>query len=493
MVSSEVRVRIAPSPTGYFHVGTARTAIYNWLLARKLGGKFLLRIEDTDRERSKKEYVDIILDGLRWLGLDWDEEIVYQSARIMENMYRPHIDRLLEEGKAYRCFYLPDELKSEREKAREEKRNFKARKYRDIAPEEVEQYMQDGRSFTVRLKLPTEGEAVFHDEVSGDVQRSYDDLDDLIIMKSDGAPIYNFAVVVDDHDMAISHVIRGNDHITNTFYQVEIYKTLGWDIPQFAHLPMILRPDRSKVSKRKGDKGMTEYRADGYLPQALMNYAVLVGWSPKDDREKMSVDELIESFSIEGINPNNAIFDIEKLNWLNGEYLREMDSNKLVYLVSPYLIEAGLTTKYWIETNWHYCVKIIDTLKDRCKVLKDYVHLGRYFFKEPVSYEPKGMKKYFQTLDTASILRELNNEFAGISDDKWGAESTAAAVAGIANEYNVKSAKFIHPTRLAVSGVTTGPGLYEILGVLGRQRVQERIDTAIGYIEKGEFPEQEDV
>jgi glutamyl-tRNA synthetase len=491
MVSSEVRVRIAPSPTGYFHVGTARTAIYNWLLARKLGGKFLLRIEDTDRERSKKEYVDIILDGLKWLGLDWDEEIVFQSARIMENSYRLHIDKLLEEGKAYRCFYLPDKLKSEREKAREEKRNFKARKYRDIAQEEVERYMQDGRSFTVRLKLPTEGEAMFHDEVSGEVRRSYNDLDDLIIMKSDGAPIYNFAVVVDDHDMAISHVIRGNDHITNTFYQVEIYRALGWNIPQFAHLPMILRPDRSKVSKRKGDKGVTEYRADGYLPQALMNYAALVGWSPKDDREKMSVDELIESFSIEGINPNNAIFDIEKLNWMNGEYLREMDSNKLIELVSPYLIEAGLTTKYWIETNWHWTVRVIDALKKRCRLLTEYVELGHYFFKSDFDYDSKGVRKHFKAEGAAGLLQSIREEFAQMS--KWSKDNLEMALRDLADRLEVKPARLIHPTRLAVSGMTKGPGLFDILELLGETEVQKRIDRAIVYIEKGEFPEQEDV
>ncbi len=490
MVSGEIRVRIAPSPTGYFHVGTARTAIYNWLLARKHSGKFLLRIEDTDRERSKKEYVDIILDGLKWLGLDWDEDIVYQSKRIAENSYRPHIDRLLEEGKAYRCFYEPDELKAERDKARKEKRNFKARKYRDISPDEAERYMKEGRSFTVRLKLPTEGEAVFHDEVSGDVRRSYDDLDDLIIMKSDGNPIYNFAVVVDDHDMEITHVIRGNDHITNTFYQIEIYKALGWEIPKFAHLPMILRPDRSKVSKRKGDKGVTEYRTDGYLPQALLNYAALVGWSPKDDREKMSIDEMIESFSLDGINPNNAIFDIEKLNWLNGEYLREMDSNKLVDMVSPYLIEAGLTTIYWIETNWHWTVRVIDSLKDRCRLLTEYVELGHYFFRSEFDYDAKGVRKHFKADGTAGLLQSVLDDFEGVS--RWNKDTLEKVIRDLADKLEIKPAKLIHPTRLAVSGMTKGPGLFDILELLGKTEVQNRINRAIEYIEKGEFPEQED-
>ncbi|MBU1320007.1 MAG: glutamate--tRNA ligase [candidate division Zixibacteria bacterium] len=484
----DVRVRIAPSPTGYFHVGTARTAIYNWLFAKKHGGKFLLRIEDTDLDRSRQEYVDIILDGLRWMGLSWDEEIVYQSERM--ETYSPHAERLLTEGKAYRCFCSPEELTAEREYAQKNKLPYKySRKCRSLSPDEIEKNLSDGRKFTVRLKLPVEGTASFEDAIAGKLNCSYDELDDLIILKSNGRPIYNFVVVVDDHDMRISHVIRGNDHITNTYYQVELYKALEWDIPEFAHVPLILRPDRSKVSKRKGDKGVTDYKDEGYLPQALVNYSALVGWSPKDDREKMTIDEMIEAFSLEGVNPNNAVFDIEKLKWMNGEYLREIDSNKIVDLVVPLFIEAGLTTKYWVETNWHWTVRVVDALKERCRLLSEYAEKGSYFFTSNFEYDPKGVRKQFKADGVASILTDIKERFEQV--DVWMKEGLEETLRILAEDKDLKAGKLIHPVRLAVSGMTGGPGLFDILELLGQKEVQARIERAIKYIERGEFPEQE--
>jgi len=296
-------------------------------------------------------------------------------------------------------------------------------------------------------------------------------------------------VVVDDHDMRISHVIRGNDHITNTYYQVELYKALEWDTPKFAHVPLILRPDRSKVSKRKGDKGVTDYKDEGYLPQALVNYSALVGWSPKDDREKMTIDEMIEAFSLEGVNPNNAVFDVEKLKWMNGEYLREIDSNKIVDLVVPLFIEAGLTTKYWVETNWHWTVKVIDALKERCRLLSEYAEKGSYFFTSNFEYDPKGVRKQFRSDGAASILADINERFQQV--DVWKKESLEETLRILADEKDLKAGKLIHPVRLAVSGMTGGPGLFDILELLGQKEVQSRIERAIKYIERGEFPEQE--
>lgn len=488
MSTSEVRVRIAPSPTGYFHVGTARCAIYNWLFARKHNGKFLLRIEDTDEERSKKEYIDIILEGLKWMGTPWDDDIVRQSERI--GSYSPHAERLLNEGRAYRCFCTPDELNEQRQIAQKNKTDYRYnKKCRDLSEQEVAKNLADGKPFTVRLKLPLDGDAVYTDSVYGEVKRSYNDLDDLIILKSDGRPIYNLAVVVDDHDMGITHVIRGNDHITNTFYQIELYRALGWDVPEFAHLPLILRPDRAKVSKRKGDKGVTDYPAEGYFPDPFVNYLALVGWSPKDDREKMTRDELIEAFSLDGVNPNNAIFDTEKLTWLNGEYIRTTDNNELVDLVSPYWIEAGLTTKYWVETNWHWAVAVVDALKERCKVLTDFVKLGSYFFKTVTEYDAKGVRKHFAKDEAAELLRELRNRYESI--DKWSKENLEQILRDVAEEKEVKPAMLIHPTRLAVSGLTGGPGLFDILELVGQKEVQQRLDRAINYIEAGQFPERE--
>jgi glutamyl-tRNA synthetase len=487
MSISEVRVRIAPSPTGYFHVGTARCAIYNWLFARKHGGKFLLRIEDTDESRSKKEYLDVILDGLKWMGLHWDEDIVYQSRRM--DSYAPHAERLLKGGRAYRCFCTPEELKQKRERAQREKKDYRYdKKCRKLADAEIAANLKQGRTFTIRLKLPSEGEALFDDLVYGSLRRAHADLDDLIILKSDGRPIYNFAVVADDHDMGVTHVIRGNDHVVNTFYQMEIYRALGWDIPQFGHLPLILRPDRAKVSKRKGDKGVTEYAPEGFLPDPFVNYLALVGWSPKDDREIMTRAELIGAFTLDGVNPNNAIFDVEKLRWFNGEYIRSTDDNKLVDLVSPFWIEAGLTTKYWIETNWHWAVKVVSALKERCKVLADFARLGGYFFKPVVGYDQKGVLKHFAGPDSADLLNGLRDRYARIG--RWDKESLEANLRSFAQERKVKPAAIIHPTRLAVSGLTGGPGLFDILYLLGRQEVQARLDRAIEYIEAGGFPEQ---
>jgi glutamyl-tRNA synthetase len=484
MTERKIRVRIAPSPTGYFHVGTARTAIYNWLFARKHGGEFLLRIEDTDEERSKKEWVDIILDGLKWMGVPWDGEVVYQSQRM--GIYAPHADRLVAEGKAFRCFCPPQESVVGKDAS---ERSFKySGKCRDLPNEEIEQKLAAGVPSAVRLKMPKTGEATFTDAVYGKVNKAYEDLDDIIILKSDRRPIYNFAVVVDDHDMSISHVIRGNDHIANTFFQVELYKALGWDVPEFSHLPLILRPDRSKVSKRKGDKGVTEYFAEGFLPEAFVNYLALVGWSPKDDREKMTREEMIAAFTLEGINPNNAIFDVEKLLWMNGEYIRQMDSNKLVELAAPYFIDAGITTKYWIETNWHYVVKVIAVLKDRCKLISDFAKFGGYFFRSDFDYDPSGVKKHFAVDGTAENLRKLESSFSEIDDKNWSHDTTMQALTALATELGIKPAQLIHPTRLATSGATVGPGLYELLAALGKDRVQNRLERAINYIEKGQFP-----
>ncbi len=485
MGSNGVRVRIAPSPTGYFHVGTARCAVYNWLFARKHGGKFLLRIEDTDESRSEREYIDIILSGLEWMGLTWDEDVVYQSRRI--ESYAPHAERLLEEGRAYRCFCTPEELNEHRKIAQREKRDYRYnKKCRDLAEGEVQSRLREGVPFTVRLKLPLEGEASFTDIVYGELRRAYTDLDDLIILKSGGRPIYNFAVVVDDHDMGITHVIRGNDHVVNTYSQIEIYRALGWDAPQFGHLPLILRPDRAKVSKRKGDKGVTDYRLEGFLPDPFVNYLALVGWSPKDDREKMSRSELIEAFSLDGVNPNNAIFDIEKLTWLNGEYIRGTEDSELLDLVLPYWIGAGLTTRHWIETNRRWAVRVIALLKERCKVLSDFVRLGCYFFKPASDYDPKGVRKHFQPEGTAELLRELRGRYARI--DKWDEDVLDQVLRSVAENRQIAPARLIHPTRLAVSGLTAGPGLFDILCLLGAEEVQARLDRAIEYIEAGRFP-----
>lgn len=481
MSSSEVRVRIAPSPTGYFHVGTARTAIFNWLFARHLGGKFLLRIEDTDTERSRKEYVDVILDGLKWLGMDWDEEIVYQSSRLLS--YKPFAMELVERGAAYRCFCSAEELSQKRQASQQAKMNYHYdRSCRNLSSEQITANLEAGKSCVIRLKLPLDGIARFDDIVLGKLEKDYQELDDFIILKSDGNAIYNFAVVIDDHDMRISHVIRGNDHMTNTFLQVEIYRALGWELPAFAHLPMILDTNRNKVSKRKGAKGVTDYLQEGYLPEAIFNFLALLGWSPKDDREKMLRQELVDAFALEGINPANAIFNPEKLLWLNGEYIRAKSNHEVAVLLAPMLIERGLTTKYYLETRWQWLMKIVGLLKERCKLLTDFVEMSSYFFSDKFEYDAKGVSKHFG-VDAIKYLGALAERFDALSElTETKAEEILRAYA---DELQVKPAVLIHPTRLAVTGSTAGPSLFGLLEAVGKDKVVARLRRAISYIKQG--------
>jgi glutamyl-tRNA synthetase len=480
MTFSEVRVRIAPSPTGYFHVGTARTAIFNWLYARSTGGKFLLRVEDTDAERSRQEYVDVILDGLRWLGMDWDEEIVHQSARLQS--YKPFVMQLVEKGSAYRCFCPAEELSRKRQAAQLAKVNYHYdRVCRDLSLEQVKANLESGKPYVVRLKLPTDGIASFDDVVLGRLEKDYRELDDFIILKTDGNSIYNFAVVVDDHDMRISHVIRGNDHMTNTFLQVEIYQALGWELPTFAHLSMILDTNRTKVSKRKGAKGVTDYQHEGYLPEALFNFLALLGWSPKDDREKMTRRELIDAFTLEAINQANAIFNPEKLLWLNGEYIREKSNHEIAALIAPLLVERGVTTKYYLETRWQWLMKVVGLLKERCKLLTDFVEMSRYFFTDNFEYDAKGVAKSF-TPEAAQHLTVLAERFETVGElTEAKAESI---VRTYAEELGIKPAVLIHPTRLAVTGVTGGPSLFGLIEVVGKERIVARLRRAIASIKQ---------
>ncbi|MBN2357333.1 glutamate--tRNA ligase [candidate division KSB1 bacterium] len=475
----EIRVRIAPSPTGYFHVGTARTAIFNFLYARAKGGKSILRIEDTNLEKSSQEMVDIILECLKWLKIDWDEGPYYQSKRF--DLYPPYVEKLLKEKKAYRCFCTPEELDSKREEAQKNKQNYTYdRACRDLSEDEVRANLKAGKKFTVRIKLPTGGEAKFTDEVYGDLTKQYEELDDFIIVRTDGSPIYNFAVVIDDIDMKISHIIRGNDHIANTFKQIEIYKALDEPLPVFTHLPLILRPDRSKVSKRKGDKSVTEYRDEGYLPEALLNSLALLGWSPKDGREIMTMEEMLEAFDFSGINPNNCIFDPVKLTWMNSQYLMALDNHTLVQLIAPFLIKDDLATKYWIETRWQWLMRVVENLKERCGTLQEFADNGSYFFKGDFEYDPKGVKKRFMADGLADKLEEVRLEFS--KDYELKKDTAENIVREKAEKFGLNPADLIHPIRLALTGRTGGPGLFEIVELVGHPEVDKRLTRAIEYI-----------
>ena len=479
MTDSPVRVRIAPSPTGYLHVGTARTAEFNWLFARQSGGKFLVRIEDTDQERSRPELIEPILDALRWLGLDWDEEPIYQSKR--GELHAAAAQKILETGQGYRCFCTPDDLKAAREEAKRVKgpMQYNRRCYH-LSQEEIDARLANGEPYAIRLFIP-DGDVGFTDLVSGDLSRSSADIEDLIIARSDGTATYNLAVVVDDHDMGITHVIRGNDHITNTFKQILCYRALGYEPPVFGHVPLILRPDKKKVSKRLGDKDVNEYSTEGILPEAMFNYLCFLGWNPKTDQEVYSRDELIKLFTSDNFNPSNAVFDEEKLEAINREHIMRKSDHELATMVAPMLVEADLTSKYWLETRWEYLCRVIGVLKERVRRVQDFVTIGGYFFLFDGHYDEKAAAKNF-TPEAAGLLRSLADRFEALPE--LTLENAEEAIGATADAAGVKKAAVIHPTRLAVSGVPAGPGLYDILTLLGKNNVVERLRQAADYISK---------
>ncbi len=477
MSENEIRVRIAPSPSGYLHVGTARTAIFNWLHARNKRGKFLIRIEDTDQARSDASLVQPILDALKWLGIDWDEEPCYQSQRLSN--YRKYVDRLLETGRAYRCFCTPEELETRRNLAMAEKKPVQYNRHcLNKSPEEIERLLAESRPYAVRIKIP-DGETTYKDLILGDITRQNSEIEDLVICRADGMAVYNMAVVVDDYEMGITDVIRGNDHITNTFKQIHIYLALGLKPPRFAHVPLILRPDKKKVSKRLGDKDVAQYGAEGILPEAMFNFLCLLGWSPKDNREFLSIDELIKIFVLENVNGANPVFDEEKLLALNAEYIRSYPDYKLADIIAPELVRAGYTTRYWLETRWDFLLMIVGMLKERCRRMTDFIAMSEYFFHSEFEYEKEAASKRFNP-EAVDRMTRLLNKFTEMTG--FRVDSIEAAIGGMAEELKIKKADLIHPVRLAVSGVSFGPSLYHILEALGKEEVIKRLNRAINHI-----------
>lgn len=465
-----VRVRFAPSPTGYLHIGGARTALFNWLFARHNNGKFILRIEDTDRSRSTEEYIEAIIEGMKWLKLDWDEGPFRQTDRF--EIYRRYVDRLIAEGKAYRCYCTPEELEERRKKAISEGRTPKydgrCREIRGPIPDRVS---------AIRFKMPQGGQVVIKDMIKGEVIFENSQLDDLIIMRSDGTPTYNFVVVVDDVEMAITHIIRGDDHLNNTPKQVHIYRALGYEIPEFAHLPMILGSDRARLSKRHGATSVLAYREMGYLPDALVNYLVRLGWS-YGDQEIFSRQELVEYFSFENVGKSSAIFNPEKLLWLNSQYIIRSDEKELAELIVPFLIKEGIIHEgHKVDIEW--LSRAVRTLKERAKTLVELARMLRYYIAEEVEYEEKARDK-FLTPDTLPGLQELRNSLECLHD------FTVAAIEDIFREHisrhKIKLGQIAQPIRVAMTGGTESPGIFEVLEVMGKEKVLKRLDRAIEYI-----------
>lgn len=435
----------------------------------------MVRIEDTDQKTAKPELIDPILDALKWLGVDWDEPPVFQSRRL--ELYPKYIEELLKTKKAYRCFLTPEQLDAERKILQKGKKPIRFSD-RDLTEDQIAERLDRGEPYAVRMKIP-EGESSYDDLVLGKITRNNNEIEDFAISRNDGRALYNMAVVVDDHDMGITHVIRGNDHINNTFKQIMIYKALDCELPQFAHVPLILRPDKSKVSKRKGDKDVAEFGREGILPEALFNFLCLLGWSPKDDREYLSKSDLIDIFRLENINPSNPIFNEEKLLAMNAGYIRSYPEYKLAQLTAPMFVEAGLTTRYWLETRWEYLLRIIALLKERSRRLTDFPEQALYFFYSEFDYDEKAAAKNFND-DGRKYLQKLSDSIEAL--EIYNKENLEQVFNDVTEELDVKRGKLIHPARLAVSGVPHGPGLFDLLEVLGKDQVLIRMQRAIDYI-----------
>lgn len=468
--------RFAPSPTGFLHIGGARTAIFNWLLARKNKGKLLLRIEDTDKARSSAEFIDQILNSLKWLGMDWDDEPVYQS----QNEQR-HIDianSLLKNNKAYRCFCSPEILKEKRLIAEKNKSEYiYDGTCRILSENQVDENISRGLKYSIRLKTYP-GDTKFEDSVMGEISLNTKEFGDFIIVRSNGTPVYQLAVVVDDHDMGVTDVVRGADHLLNTPKQQLIYNAMNWKIPIFAHLPLILGTDKKRLSKRHGSTSVEEFRSNGILPEAMFNYLCLLGWSGGDDREIYKKKELIESFSIEGINNTNAIFDEKKLMWLNGKYLSVSESEYLLKKTTKFVSEERKIS----ESQKISLRKLSELVKIRAKTLNEFENGLDFFYNSPETYNEKGIKKYFCTDTSISLLENTKKTLELVTD--FSIENIEKNIRDLAESSGVSAAKIIHPLRLALTGDIASPGIFEIIELLGKKETLHRIECAIQFIKK---------
>jgi len=460
---SEVRLRFAPSPTGFLHIGGARTALFNWLLARKEKGKFILRIEDTDVARSTQESTDAILEGMTWLGLDWDEGPYYQSDRFP--LYREFVDKLLAEDKAYKCYCTAEELDRKRELATAEGRKPKydgsCRELKEDRP---------GAPFVVRFRSPQQGATAFDDLIKGRISFQNEELDDLIIQRTDGTPTYNYTVVIDDATMGITTVIRGDDHINNTPRQIVMYEALGYPVPKFAHVPMILGADKSRLSKRHGATSVMAYRDMGFLPEAMVNYLVRLGWSHGDE-EIFTLGDLIEKFTIEAVGRSAGVFNPDKLLWLNAHYIKIGDPQRLATLLLPFLAERGIDVGAGPELT-----AVIRTLQERSRTMLEMADGAIFYYKPEFEYDEKSVAKFLTPAG-----RELCAELAARLEksEDVGHDAIAALFDGLCADRGVKMKDVAQPARFALTGGAASPGIYEVIGVLGRDETVRRIRRAL--------------
>lgn len=464
-----IRTRFAPSPTGALHIGGVRTAIFNWLFARHHGGRFILRIEDTDQARSTDESLAEILEGMRWLGLDWDEGPTRQSERL--SVYQEYARKLVDAGNAYRCYCTPEELEERRKEVQKQGKVYRYEgRCRNL------QSQPSDEPFAIRLKTPEVGNIEVEDLIRGTVTFDAKEIDDFVIQKMDGFPTYNFAVVIDDATMDITHVIRGDDHLSNTPKQILIYEALGYDTPKFAHVSMILGSDKTKLSKRHGAASVTAYREMGYLPEALVNYLTRLGWS-YGDQEIFSKEELIQKFTLDNVGKSPAVFNPEKLIWLNGWYIRNKPAKEIAELVIPFLEKKGIQVT--LDEGF---IKIVDSLRERAKTLVEIADSADYFFTNEIKYEEAAQKK-FLTPEVLPILEALVSRLSSLNNFQASEMQNIFKV--IMEERGAKMVQVAQPVRVALTGGTVSPGIFEVMEILGKDKVIERLKKAISHISKG--------
>jgi glutamyl-tRNA synthetase len=463
---TKIRTRFAPSPTGDLHIGGARTALFNWLLARHAQGAFILRIEDTDVARSTGESIQVILDAMTWLGMDWDEGPFYQTERV--SLYQEAAEKLLKEGKAYRCYCTPEELETKRGKALQA--GIKPKYDRTCLGRKS---FPSGRSSAIRFLSPEEGKTVVEDLIQGRVEFGNSELDDLIILRSDGLPTYNFSVVVDDATMGISHVIRGNDHLNNTPRQIQIYQAMKYPIPKFGHVPMILGPDKKKLSKRHGAQSVMEYQKMGYLPQAVINYLVRLGWS-YGDQEEFTGEELIEKFNLEAVGRSAAAINPGKLDWLNAQYIKKIELDELVQRVRPFIEAKGYS-----NLDSHLLKKALLSLRERVKTLVEMAEASEFYFCEEIAYDEKAAVKFLNR----EVMPMLHQVITSLSkESSLEKENVHRLIQQLAEARGETLVKIAQPIRVALTGKTVSPPIDEVMEVLGREIVVQRLRGAVEYI-----------
>ena len=479
-----LRVRFAPSPTGYLHIGGARTALFNWLFARRHGGVFVLRIEDTDAERSSSEMVDAVLDGMRWLGLEWDEgpkvdgpyAPYFQSERL--ETYRAMADGLVASGKAYYCYCTPDQLLDRRSAAEAMGSAWRYdRACCALSADTRAAYERDKRPKAIRFFVPP-GVARFVDQVHGPIEFDNANIEDFVILRSDGYPTYHLSVVADDVAMKMTHVVRGDDHISNTPKHVLLYDAVGAAVPEFAHVPLILGPDKKRLSKRHGATSVMEYARQGYLPEAMLNFLALLGWSPgAGDRELFTADELKEVFDLRGISGGNAVFNPDKLDWFNQQHMLRLSPVELALRVKPFLAAAGVWHDDLLGDRHAWFFAVLELLKVRAKRLDEFPALGRFFFSDDLEWDDAAVRKHLAADGASKHLTAAATAMTGLAT--FDSESIEAAVRQLADSQGVKAGTIIHAVRVALTGKTVSPGLFEVAALLGRERVNDRINAAI--------------